>query len=295
MFTSVKEIMHAFYDPIFQIVSPETALFLIIISAFTFQFHYKFNAKTVYSAPAVLTTLGILGTFVGIALGLSNFNVNDVQHSVPELIDGIKTAVWASAWGVFCALTVKIREIMFGIPVSANTGDAHATINDLVVMLGAIQNALTGDDPATLLNHMQLLHKENIAHLAQLNKTLEEFCGNMSTGQSEVLVDALKNVVGDFNHKVGQQFGGNLKELGNEIKATNAENKDMVLDAINAYNAEFQSRIDVSVEKAKEQLAVLEGEQAKIIDKQGKEFAALSQNLARMIRQIHNDSMLSIK
>lgn len=56
------------------------------------------------SIPTVFTTLGILGTFVGIYFGLRKFDVNDVTASIPTLLDGLKTAFTTSIWGISLSL-----------------------------------------------------------------------------------------------------------------------------------------------------------------------------------------------
>lgn len=51
----------------------------------------------------ILTSLGILGTFVGLVWGLKNFNPNDyaaMTSSVASLVDGIKVAFLTSIYGI---------------------------------------------------------------------------------------------------------------------------------------------------------------------------------------------------
>ena len=53
--------------------------------------------------PDILTSLGILGTFVGLVWGLKNFNPNDyaaMTSSVASLVDGIKVAFLTSIYGI---------------------------------------------------------------------------------------------------------------------------------------------------------------------------------------------------
>src|SRR5437868_10759575 len=137
----------AFYE-----ISPTTGSFVGLITLCALFLHLKYSHSTAHKRPAFLTTLGILGTFIGIAFGLLNFSTSDIQKSVPELIDGIKTAFWASAWGILCALTIKARDIAFDgrkrISEKISTG---ATINDLASLLKAVQQALVGNDEATLI------------------------------------------------------------------------------------------------------------------------------------------------
>ena len=39
-------------------------------------------------APAVLVSIGILGTFVGIVIGLLDFDAHNIQDSIEDLLDG---------------------------------------------------------------------------------------------------------------------------------------------------------------------------------------------------------------
>jgi ABC-type transporter Mla subunit MlaD len=51
--------------------------------------------------PHLFPTLGILFTFLGIAIGLWNFDSNNIEKSIPELMNGLKTAFLVSIGGVF--------------------------------------------------------------------------------------------------------------------------------------------------------------------------------------------------
>lgn len=50
--------------------------------------------------PHLFPTLGILFTFLGIAIGLWNFDSNNIEKSIPELMNGLKTAFLVSIFGV---------------------------------------------------------------------------------------------------------------------------------------------------------------------------------------------------
>jgi flagellar motor component MotA len=52
------------------------------------------------SIPQVFPTIGILGTFLGIAYGLFYFDVKNMDESIPELLNGLKTAFIASIFGI---------------------------------------------------------------------------------------------------------------------------------------------------------------------------------------------------
>ena len=63
--------------------------------------------------PNVFTTIGILGTFVGIYFGLRTFDVNNINESIPALLEGLKTAFTTSIWGIILSLFFgKISQVV---------------------------------------------------------------------------------------------------------------------------------------------------------------------------------------
>jgi hypothetical protein len=58
------------------------------------------NKYTFDLIPQIFTTIGILGTFLGIAVGLFFFDPNKIQESIPILLAGLRTAFIASIFGI---------------------------------------------------------------------------------------------------------------------------------------------------------------------------------------------------
>lgn len=50
--------------------------------------------------PSIISTLGVLGTFVGITVGLIAFDPNNLDRSIPDLLEGLKTAFFTSLCGM---------------------------------------------------------------------------------------------------------------------------------------------------------------------------------------------------
>lgn len=93
-----------------------TIVFLIVMSAiFIFGIIYIFSKPTaltkkkrvVNSFPQILSTLGVIGTFWGITMGLLEFNVEDINASIPKLLDGLKTAFYTSLGGMITSLLLR--------------------------------------------------------------------------------------------------------------------------------------------------------------------------------------------
>ena len=63
---------------------PVTAVVsILIITAATVALQIWYSTNSLYYGPIILTMLGILGCFVGIALGLFHFDTTNIQNSVP--------------------------------------------------------------------------------------------------------------------------------------------------------------------------------------------------------------------
>lgn len=57
--------------------------------------------------PSLISTLGVLGTFIGITIGLYFFNTADLDHSIPKLLEGLKTAFFTSLAGMIGSLILS--------------------------------------------------------------------------------------------------------------------------------------------------------------------------------------------
>jgi hypothetical protein len=141
---------------------------------------------------------------VGIALGLLHFDTTNIQDSVPSLLDGIKTSFWASIAGIVGALTIKARFQILG-PPRLNHGERSqgATIDDLARLL----HLLAGEEDSTLLSQVKLLRQEIGYGLKAVYSSLENYMERMADNNSKALIEALKEVIRDFNAKINEQFG----------------------------------------------------------------------------------------
>lgn len=67
------------------------------------------NRHRIEMIPSAVSTLGVLGTFLGITLGLLCFNTQDLTTSIPELLEGLKTAFFTSLAGMIGSLVLSKR------------------------------------------------------------------------------------------------------------------------------------------------------------------------------------------
>jgi len=196
-----------------------TWVFASVIVVVTIFLHRRYNERDLHYGPIILTMLGIFGCFLGIAIGLLHFDTENIQSSVPSLLDGIKTSFWASIFGIGGALTIKGRYQIFGArKFSSGSVIEGATVDDLARLLQSLQQSLAGKEDSTLLSQVKLLRQETGYGLKAVYSSLENYMERMADNNSKALIEALKEVIRDFNTKINEQFGDNFKQLNSAVE-----------------------------------------------------------------------------
>lgn len=224
----------------------ETSIAVLGIVVLTAYFHYKYDENTLTNGATILTTTGIFATFLGIALGLLNFDANNIESSVPALLQGLKTAFWASVVGVGGALTLKLRNYFTQNNQKTTSSDVpdEVSAKDILISLKEIRNAIVGNEDSALVSQIKLLRqdsndrldslkKDNNDRLDALREAQIEALQKLSEMSSKTLIEALKGVILDFNNKITEQFGDNFKQLNEavgKILVWQDEYKDFVVE-----------------------------------------------------------------
>jgi len=192
---------------------------IVCISLIGVALHVRWSRKATSLGPTLLTTFGIFFCFCGIAWGLLDFNPSDIRGSVPQLLRGIRTSFWASVFGIGWALTIKLRVLLMGVPSLPKDGMAMgATVDDLASQLSGLNRSIAGTDDSTLLSQVRVLRSETNDRLDRLNHLFERFAQNVVEANSKALIQALTEVIKDFNVKLNDQFGENFKYLNAAVE-----------------------------------------------------------------------------
>lgn len=177
----------------------------------------------VENAPALLTTLGILGTFFGVAQGLGSFDVHHIDQSVPILLDGMKLAFWTSILGMTFALVLKFTQFITGFFRREKNAEEISGIDIYQIMqeqnknINDLKTAIGGDGDYSLVTQIRLMRSEASEDNKNLIKEFNDFTSRMADNNSKALIDALQEVLRDFNTKINEQFGENFKELNHAV------------------------------------------------------------------------------
>lgn len=188
--------------------------------------------------PSILTSLGILGTFIGIFVGLLDFDVRTINKSVPILLEGLKVAFGTSIVGLGSALIFRVLKPLISINTTVEDASAQDVINAIddmkrqVSMLDEtnkagfddVKKALTDDGDSSVVGQLQRL-RSNFADLEKTTssgfeaqiKEFKDFAEHMSKAFSEAIIEELKSVIREFNEKISEQFGDNFKQLNEAV------------------------------------------------------------------------------
>lgn len=217
------------------------------------------NPSYVEYAPSLLTSLGIFGTFVGIVIGLWNFDPKHIDSSIELLLAGLKTAFFTSLFGMFASILFKKLETSYldkqSIKRDAEVSEGEIGPKEIFGVMRRQQDsmimmlkAIGADNDHTMIGEIQLLGKSiggdgdrSMVSQLQLLRTdindfkngtlrrqdtfeeklwveLKNFSEMMSKSATQQVIEALKQVIVEFNEKLTEQFGDNFKRLDESVK-----------------------------------------------------------------------------
>jgi biopolymer transport protein ExbB/TolQ len=120
---------------------------------------------------SILVSTGVLGTFIGILIGLLGFDSNSVADSVPKLLDGLKTAFITSIVGMFLAILLSIIQKRKNGDSAENEIVALNNISKQLEKLNSIDNKLIALD----------IIKNNVEILPLINTKLDSIDTNIKS------------------------------------------------------------------------------------------------------------------
>lgn len=200
-----------------------------------------------------MTGIGIIGTFVGLTIGLTKFNLGSdidtaqMQRSISDLLEGIKTAFLTSIFGVVYSLIFNFFYKRIYIQVSESMNDFLVCFEDNLV--SSPQN----DILALFVKNQEIqtdsLSKfsENIASALtkQMNDLLRPTMEYFNTSVDKFLEksvyshnESLEAIVSAFIDNMNASMGNQFEELGktiavlNETQIGNNEKVQKVVDDI---------------------------------------------------------------
>ncbi len=194
--------------------------------------------------PNIFPTLGILFTFLGIAIGLWNFDSNNIEKSIPELMNGLKTAFLVSIFGV--ALLVGFS---FWVNIKKKTleegilSEETQAINKLIEAIGELRNdfSLTDDNGNVIRagNVFRDIYKESAKQSNALQTFSSDLALTISAGFEQILNNPTEGVVAE------------LKLVKTDIENLGKKLQDPATDMTQSIVKELQESMGKMIEEFK--------------------------------------------
>ncbi len=237
-----------------------TVAISVIIASLFIYFLIKPNKRNVISAPSILTSIGIFGTFLGIAIGLMHFDPNDVIKGVPLFLSGIKLAFWSSVIGIFAALLHRVKFSIYPLAddsVSDTDADTEAldslnkmknSLTELESSMGNIEG-LVSSGVQSFGTSLETLN--TLAGESTVEHNFKELIDNLNT-LSDSVQAGLQTVSGSFTQSLGEMVSDVTEQthkLAEELKAD-----DSVVTLLRELREELVNTSDLEQSILKEQI-----------------------------------------
>ncbi len=172
------------------------------------------ESRMLAAVPGFLTALGVIGTFVGLQLGLSGLHIGngaeiaEMKDGLAEVINGAKIAFMTSVWGVFLSVAFNFIEKFLESIAKKSIGNIQNRIDDLFPRFSAeFQLKKIADD-----GHQS---RESLQGLAEkIGEKMQESLVQATEGIQKGLESSLEKIMAPaINKLVEETSDGSQKAL----------------------------------------------------------------------------------
>lgn len=189
-------------------LNPEFTIGFITVLFVYFVFVANTPDKEISSAPNILTSVGIFFTFLGVSVSLYHFDADNITSSIPDLLDGLKIAFFSSVAGLGYSILYRAAKYYLNSINKKQGVSSEVGPEDFLREMRGIKDALIGEGDASLSTQ-----------IGKLRNDFRDFADKVAEDGSKKLIEALENVIQDFNQKITEQFGDNFKQLNEAVGA----------------------------------------------------------------------------
>lgn len=229
--------------------STDTWICLSVIAvAFAFCFIYVFryknsdklmaNHRIVDYFPSLVSTLGVLGTFVGITKGLMAFDTTDLDNSIPGLLDGLKTAFFTSLAGM-------IGSMILSIFINKKQDEKDGGISDINQAAGEITQSVKAMSDANIetIRSIQQQLAEQEADRKAFYRTVGDVMSKMSETQ-KTITSAIDSLV--VLQRSQENTLADIKEVNSSILVSFGSLKEITTQQTTSINSVAKNTQEVS-------------------------------------------------
>lgn len=195
--------------------------------------------------PGTLTGLGILGTFLGLSMGLATFNGRDIlaiSDSMAPLFEGMKVAFHTSIYGIFLS-------IIFSFIYKATMVEAYDAVEEFQKAFRqyALPAYGTEDEDVSAM----ILYQANMVNLLkQMLETLKQE-GREQTKGVECIVERFMDRMTETMGEDFRKLGNSLKNVSDAQMRMSQSNKELLktVEILVMANHDLQEKMSEIIEK----------------------------------------------
>ena len=203
--------------------------------------HGPGNAGLAELIPNLLTSLGILGTFMGLSRGLSSLNFADSARlisGIPDLLSGMRFAFGTSVAGISCS-------IVFNMINRISQGSSYRAIDDFVSSFTqlAMSRPLDNDVQMIIQNQdrnfmLQGINDTLVDRLAEnVGRSITRAMNPVSESMDHFIVGATRNQIDGVNRIVARFLDEMDRSLGNQFSALSMSMDSLTKNQLSASRA----------------------------------------------------------
>lgn len=203
--------------------------------------------------PSVFPTLGILGTAIGITVGLWNFDTLKITESLPELLKGLKSAFIATMLGIIGLIIFQKYLAVVQKQIDDDPNRPIKSTDELTALaeLKLSFEKLTQKTEYGLNEIVSKSKEENKALIEQIVKLESELksiqkTGNLTNEQLKTVENSV-NSASQLNSKDSKDISSQIKELKEEQIGTSKtanENTLKIIQAMGSNNELIRKKFD---------------------------------------------------
>ena len=217
---------------------------IAIIGLALFGFRKKAFRK---SAPVLMTSVGILGTFVGIWIALIPFDTDNSKDSINALLEGMKTAFFTSVMGLFSGVVFRCLWYS-GSPPQILPGERQ-----IIEGLSDIKKAIADGNSGVILE-LSELRKENKEGFATLDG-LADAIKDALVDNLEKLIEEIRTVIVDELKKSMEQLIATIDKTINETLGKKLNEFNESVDQLREWQVENKADMESLKEKLSDIIA----------------------------------------
>lgn len=200
--------------------------------------------------PSMISTLGVLGTFAGITIGLLNFDTRHLDASIPLLLSGLKTAFFTSLAGMLGSLFLSKQ-------VNSALDETDEGMSDIDLAASRICKAVEtmSDTARTALAELRDQNERQTKTQALFYRTIGEAVSSLAADLGELRDFSKKSDRLIASVATIESYAGEALEISSAIAGAQNE----ISDEIKNFSMVLRSEVDEIEQKMKETNELLAG------------------------------------